>query len=151
MKIKARLTLGFLGVVALCIVVGYVGYTGSAKILEDFDVIADETAPELVMLWRVTAFSNELLTEAVSLALLPVIQGDEDELREELRQFEESNRELDKALAGVVKLQGQEAKELDEEGEEALSEKIKEGKSKLYQASLELIRVAKEGRGGERF
>ncbi|MBI2336699.1 MAG: HAMP domain-containing protein [Deltaproteobacteria bacterium] len=149
MKIKSRLTLGFLGMVMLCIVVGYVGYTGNGKIIEDFDIIVDETAPELVVLGRVKALSNSLQTEAVSLALLPLIKGDENELREELRQFEEVNQELDKTLAGTVEPPGQKAEELTEGEEASLFEKIKEGKSKLYQASLNLVRVAKEERGIE--
>lgn len=149
MKITTKLALGFLGVVALCVVVGYVGYTGSARIIEDFDIIVDETAPELVLLGKVKALSNSLQTEAVSLALLPFIQGSADELREELQEFEEINQRLDKALLGGEDSEEVEAQELDEEEEDAIFEKIKTGKSNLYRAALELIRVAKEGLGTE--
>jgi signal transduction histidine kinase len=149
MKIKTKLTLGFLGVAILCVVVGYVGYTGSTKIIEDFDIIVDETAPELVSLGKVKALTHSLQTEAVSLALLPLIKGSADELQEELEEFEEVNRRLDEALLGKEDSEEGDVQELDEDDEDEVFEKIKTGKSKLYRVALELVRVAKEGLGTE--
>jgi len=150
MKISIKLISGFLTVALLVGVIGYFGFTGTQGVFESFDVIADETAPELSILGKIEAEVHRLQLEAVHFALISAEAQEEEAaaaLLEELEEFDETNKELDEAIKALEEIEG--AEEEHEAAEEELQGKIKETKEELYNAALALINAKKEGKSGQ--
>ena len=140
MKIRSKLISSF-GVMAfLVIIVGYVGYYGVNEIFEEFDLVADETAPELAVLGQIESLSYRMLLETVSFVIL---HSEDEDAHEEFEEFEETNKKLDQAIIQLQKLE----KEEEEETEELFIIKVVELKGKLYDSSLNLINTV-ENNGG---
>jgi len=120
----------------LVIIVGSVGFFGVSEIFEEFDLVVDETAPELAVLGQIESLSYRMLLEAVSFAILH--SGDENHnAQEELEEFEETNKKLDLAIIKLQKLETDDEEE--EEEEEMFITKVVILKGKLHDTSLNLI------------
>ena len=122
----------------LVIIVGSVGYFGVSEIFEEFDFVADETAPELAVLGQIESLSYRMLLEAVSFAILH--SGDKNyDAQEELEEFEVTNKKLDLAIIKLQKLETREDEEEEEEEEGMFITKVVILKGKLHDTSLNLI------------
>ena len=151
MKINIKLILGFLVVALLVGVVGYIGYSGVLNVFEHFDVIVDETAPELAILGEIGIQASRLQTEAVSFTLIRAEKAEEEEKEEEKEEeaeFEAANKKLDKAIQQLEKAEEEEEEEEERARERVFIEEIKESKIKLYNAALALINGKRQGKSG---
>ena len=117
----------------LVIIVAFVGFFGVSEIFEEFDLVADETAPELAVLGQIESLSYRMLLEAVSFAILHS-EDENHNAQEELEEFEETNKKLDLAIIKLQKLETD-----DDEEEEMFITKVVILKGKLHDTSLNLI------------
>jgi len=120
----------------LVIIVASVGFFGVSEIFEEFDFVADETAPELAVLGQIESLSYRMLLEAVSFAILHS-EDDSHNAQEELEEFEETNKKLDLAIIKLQKLETEDDDDDDEE--EMFITKVVILKGKLHDTSLSLI------------
>jgi len=145
MNIRFKLILGFVIIASLLVIVGYVGYNGVNEIFEVFDIVADETAPELIILGQIESLSHSLQAEAVGSVLLITNVNALSSIGE-VEEFYAVNLQLDQAILGLTELEElEEGKHYfrDEEASEDLFEvQIMELKDELYGACLDLINAA---------
>jgi len=145
MKIRFKLFLGFGIITFLLIIVGYAGHYGVNQIFESFDVIADETAPELSILGEIDALSNKLQVEALGHF---TIQTDHNtpEALEEHEEFEKTNLRLDQKLDELRILQRvQDLPREEEDREGVLLDELLVAKAELYSISLKFIEISDSG------
>ena len=142
MKIGLKLILGFLTISIIGGLVGYMGFNGSQDIIKTYNVIADETAPEIVVLGKIGLLSQQLQSATVSFVLINAelsVSGESAiAVVEELKEFEETNEKLDETILEFRQL-----------GKMEVFEEIKESKTGLYNAALDLINAKKEGKMGQ--
>lgn len=145
MKIGLKLIVGFLVIAIIGGIIGYLGFSGSQSIFETYDVIAHETAPELVALGKIAASAEELQVGAVGFALIQS-ELEEGAAAAELSELDEASEELDEAIEELEEVQ-----EIGEEGEAEAEfiENIKEEKTKLHNAALALVTAKQEGKSGQ--
>ncbi len=124
-------------------VIGYVGYIGVNDVFTIFDKIADDTAPELILLGEIESLSHELQLEAISYVLLIQSSATDDSIQEELEEFEKTNIELDEI---IIKLTEHEEAEEEEELEEMeFLEQVTVLKTRLHVTSLAIMEEADKG------
>lgn len=142
MKIGLKLILGFLTISIIGGLVGYMGFSGSQGIIKTYNVIADETAPEIAILGKIGLLSQQLQSATVSFVLINAelsVSGESAiAVVEELKEFEETNEKLDEAILEFGQL-----------GKVEVFEEIKEAKTGLYNTALDLIKAKKEGKMGQ--
>jgi len=145
MKIRQKLTIGFVGIALLAGVVGYIGYRVSKGICEVYDEIVDETAPTLLALGQIGENVHRIQVEAVSFALMQSEQAPAAvtaESEKELDQLQEAKEE-------VTRWKGEFAKVAENEQEKEFVEQIEKYEEGLYNAAIALVNSKKEGKSGQ--
>lgn len=137
MNIRTKLVASFLIISLIGGVIGYVGYSGSNQIFNDFDIMIDDTTPEIMLLGEIDSLSLKLQSEAVSHVLIQS-QSEGSAHDEELEEFEKTNSELDAAILHLQIL----AESHDDMEESAFVSQIVNLKTDLYSASLNLIEAS---------
>jgi len=143
MKIQVKLIASFLVIALIGGLIGYVGFIGVHNVFTIFDKIADDTAPELILLGEIESRSQELQLEAISYVLLIQSSATNENIQEELEEFEKTNLELDKAILELK--EHEEAEEEEEIEEKEFVEQVILLKARLYDLSLALIEEADKG------
>lgn len=139
MKISIKLIGTFLVVAGIGGLIGYIGFNGMTQILESFDVIADETIPELIILGKIETTSQKLQAEALSVVIIySTTKHDVDSVKE-LNEFEQTNQKLDQEITNLKNL------DLDEfADDEEFIKNIKALKINLYNSAQNLINATYE-------
>jgi len=137
MQIKTKLIISFLAVALIGGLIGFIGFIGVNDVFIIFDEIADDTAPELLLLGKIDSLSHELQLEAISYVFLIQTSATDEDLHEEHDEFEKTNKELDEIITNLIK---REEAEVDDELEEKeFLGHIVVIKKRLYDASLSFI------------
>jgi len=139
-QIIIKLIFSFLAVAIVGGVIGYIGYIGVNDVFTIFDEIADDTAPELILLGEIESLSHELQLEAISYVLLIQSSATDDSIQEELEEFEKTNIELDEVIFELR--EHEEAEEEEEVEEMEFLEQVTVLKTRLYVISLALMEEA---------
>ncbi len=143
MQMRIKLIASFLVIALICGYIGYVGFSGVHDVFTIFDGIADDTAPELILLGEIKSLSHELQLEAISYVLLIQSSATDDSIQEELEEFEKTNIELDEI---IIKLTEHEEAEEEEELEEMeFLEQVTVLKTRLHVTSLAIMEEADKG------
>jgi len=141
-KIGTKLTIGFLSIAIIGGVIGYMGFSGSQNIIDTYNIIADETAPEIAALGKIGLLSQQLQSAAVSFVLINAelnVSGESAiAVVEELKEFEETNEKLDVAILQLSIL-----------ADDKTLQEITDSKTELYNTALALIDGKKEGKTGQ--
>ena len=87
MKIIVKLFVTFFVLTIITGIIGFVGISSINQISDSFDIIAEETAPELIILGDISSLSHELQLEAISIVLLESMFTDENILQEEYDEY----------------------------------------------------------------
>ncbi|PBO86017.1 MAG: hypothetical protein COA77_00315 [Thaumarchaeota archaeon] len=146
MKINVKLITSFLGIVLIGGLTGYVAFTGINDVFIIFDIIADETTPELLLLGEIESLSHVLQLNAINYVLLVQSSATSQRSQEEIEEFNKTNLKLVGTIIELKKLEeeeGEKAEGLEEkdikELEEEFLQQIIGLKAKLQFASLTLI------------
>ena len=94
MLIGKKLVLGFLCITVVVFFIGLVGYYNAQVIHSTVDEITLETAPEIIILGKIDALSQEILSETVSYVLLHDNDDNVDEAEYELQELKDANIEM---------------------------------------------------------
>jgi len=135
MKIIVKLFVTFFVLTIITGIIGYVGISSINQISDSFDIIAEETAPELIILGDISSLSHELQLEAISIVLLESMFTDENILQEEYDEYEKISVELDEAIENL--------EEHGHEEEEGFFETMKELEEDMHAAASNLIKNSK--------
>ena len=127
--------------VAICAaLIGYVAIQGISTVFEIFDVIQEDTVPELISLGNIKALSRNLVATAFEHVLLVSSLSDNADVGK-YDKFEKINSDLDQQISLLVESENTDTDFLQQD-ESKFAEEVSTLKDDLYSSSLELINLA---------